>query len=159
MLILTVNCFFSDPKVLISPISANESFITPPQETQPSTSGTETNENNKKCPLMSPVKKIKLSHNEDDQNQETLEDETVTEPLQLKYLTAEGHVEFHRQSQKKYQKETKWQRPVKLHLGYTYNSIKDCTIYLVIYEGNLTCRRNLLKEFEKSDATLKHSAA
>lgn len=102
-------------------------------------------------PLMSPRKKMKIESEEQD---ETVEGE---EESQLKYITAEGNVEFHKPSLKKLQNETKWRRPVKLHLGYTKSSFKDCTIYLIIYEGNLKCRRNLYKEFCDSNSSTKAS--
>lgn len=68
----------------------------------------------------------------------------------IKYLIADGHLEFTGSSTKKMQQETRWSRPCKLQIAYTQTSFDDCTIYLMIYEGNLKCRRNLLKEFEAS---------
>lgn len=68
----------------------------------------------------------------------------------VKYLTAEGNIEFHRPSLKKLQRETIWQRPCKIHLAYDMGKdIKDSS--LRTYEGNVKCRRNLLKDFEAEE--------
>ncbi|KAJ8984607.1 hypothetical protein NQ317_006069 [Molorchus minor] len=69
----------------------------------------------------------------------------------IKNVTAEGAVEFHRPSMKKLQTETKWRRPCKLGIAYSSTNCNDCTIYLIIYEGNVKCRRNLMKDFEAEE--------
>lgn len=68
----------------------------------------------------------------------------------IKYVSMEGHVEFHKRSTKKFQRETKWQRPCKLELAYSATNINDTTIYLIIYSCEMKCKRNLLKEFDNS---------
>lgn len=69
--------------------------------------------------------------------------------LFVRYITSEGAIEFHKPSTKKLQIETKWRRPCKLSVAYSsINCNNDYCIYLIIYEGNIKCRRNLLKEFE-----------
>ncbi|KAF7281128.1 hypothetical protein GWI33_005080 [Rhynchophorus ferrugineus] len=70
----------------------------------------------------------------------------------VRYLTAEGDVEFHRPSLKKLQTETKWRRPCKFHLAYDCGKdVKDSTFYLIIYEGNVKCRKNLMSAFEAEE--------
>nr|XP_008192085.1 PREDICTED: uncharacterized protein LOC103312661 [Tribolium castaneum]XP_015834884.1 PREDICTED: uncharacterized protein LOC103312661 [Tribolium castaneum] len=135
--------------LISSPVNTE---TTPPKQTQPSTSMLEIGQGDglDNSPLMSPRKKMKFDSVEET---ETVEGES--EISQLKYLTAEGTVEFHKPSSKKLQTETKWRRPVKLHLGYTKSSFKDCTIYLIIYESNLKCRRNLYHEFCESNSSTK----
>ncbi|XP_060531914.1 uncharacterized protein LOC132705378 [Cylas formicarius] len=99
----------------------------------------------------SAMKKLKFSHNVD-ASTEVLEMENDVPEVNVKYLTTEGYVEFRRPSIKKLQAETKWKRPAKLHIAYSYNKdVKDSTIYLIIYEGNMKCRRNLLKDFESGE--------
>ncbi|KAF5304568.1 hypothetical protein FQA39_LY09619 [Lamprigera yunnana] len=66
----------------------------------------------------------------------------------IKYIVSEGHIEFHRKSTKKLQSETKWSRPCKLEIAYSATDMEDCVIYMLIYQANMKCRRNLLKEFE-----------
>lgn len=95
--------------------------------------------------LMSPVKKTRLqgipANNGD-----------INQALPVKYIKCEGTLEFTGESTKKHLKETKWSRPCKLHVAYTSSSFEDCTIHLIIYEGNMKCRRNLLKEFDSCEA-------
>lgn len=85
--------------------------------------------------LASPVKKSRVE----------------TEDVPMKYLIAEGFIEFRRKSSKKLQPETKWSRPCKLQVAYTQTSFEDCTMHLIIYEGNMKCRRNLMKDFDSSE--------
>ncbi|CAG9864684.1 unnamed protein product [Phyllotreta striolata] len=101
----------------------------------------------------SPLKKLKTSSFDLSENLETLESESdCTESVhKLKYVKSEGHVEFHKPSLKKYQAETKWQRPCKLSVAYLSDNPDDYMIYLIIYEGNLKCKRNLLKDFEAEE--------
>nr|XP_023030178.1 uncharacterized protein LOC111518069 [Leptinotarsa decemlineata] len=103
----------------------------------------------------SPAKKMKtLAGDFAEMNSETVEDEydTITTPSQkLKYIVSEGSVEFHKPSLKKLQAETKWRRPCKLSIAYSSTNCTDYTIYLIIYEGNNKCRRNLMKEFEAEE--------
>lgn len=101
----------------------------------------------------SPLKKLKTSDVEFVENLETLESECdCTESTQkLKYVVSEGCVEFHKPSLKKYQSETKWRRPCKMSVAYTAVDSNDYTIYLIIYEGNMKCRRNLMKDFEAEE--------
>lgn len=66
----------------------------------------------------------------------------------IKYIITEGHIEFRRKSTKKLQSETKWNRPCKLEVAYSATNFEDCVIYMMIYQGNMKCRRNLLKDFE-----------
>ncbi|KAK9746773.1 hypothetical protein QE152_g5814 [Popillia japonica] len=75
-----------------------------------------------------------------------------TEPIYMpiKYVSMEGHVEFHKRSTKKFQRENKWQRPCKLEVAYSTSNHNDTTIHLIIYSCDMKCRRNLLKEFETS---------
>lgn len=84
------------------------------------------------CLESSPVKKLRV----EDQK------------LLMKYLEAEGYLEFTGKSSKKLMRETRWSRPCKLHIAYTHTNFEDCTVYLMIYEGNMKCRRNLMKDFE-----------
>lgn len=70
--------------------------------------------------------------------------------LPMKYIQADGYLEFTGKSSKKLQPETRWSRPCKLQIAYTQTSFEDCTIYLMIYEGNMKCRRNLMKDFDAS---------
>jgi hypothetical protein len=138
--------------LVISSPPPDKGLVTPPKQTQPSTSMIEMGQGDgaHNCSLlMSPPKKMKLTA--ETETTEIVEGESEVSPL--KYVTAEGSVEFHRPSIKKLQNETKWKRPVKLHIGYTTSSFKDCMIYLIIYEGNLKCRRNLYKEFCESNSS------
>ncbi|XP_018330539.1 uncharacterized protein LOC108740648 [Agrilus planipennis] len=66
----------------------------------------------------------------------------------IKYLSTNGYVEFHKKSSKKLQTETKWKRPCKLEIAYSIDPVEKYIIHLVIYEGNMKCRKNLLKDFE-----------
>lgn len=84
------------------------------------------------CLESSPVKKSRV---EDEQ-------------LPVKYVIAEGVLEFKGKISKKLQRETRWSRPCKLQIAYTQTGFEDCTIHLIIYEGNMKCRRNLMKDFE-----------
>lgn len=69
-----------------------------------------------------------------------------------RYITSEGAIEFHKPSSKKLQAETKWRRPCKLSVAYSsINCNNDYCIYLIIYEGNIKCRRNLMKDFEAEE--------
>lgn len=90
------------------------------------------------CPD-SPRKKIKLDTDQGD---------SIVEKPVLKYISSEGHLEFHRRSSKKLQPETKWNRSCKLEVAYSATNFEDCVIYMMIYQGNMKCRRNLLKDFE-----------
>jgi hypothetical protein len=129
--------------LVISSPPPDKGLVTPPKQTQPSTSMIEMGQGDgaHNCSLlMSPPKKMKLTA--ETETTEIVEGESEVSPL--KYVTAEGSVE---------QNETKCKRPVKLHIGYTTSSFKDCMIYLIIYEGNLKCRRNLYKEFCESNSS------
>ncbi|XP_030766467.1 uncharacterized protein LOC115890387 [Sitophilus oryzae] len=100
----------------------------------------------------SPRKRRKLSPKDGDTDVVEEEPELEGPEVTVKYLTCEGHVEFHRPSLKKLQGETKWQRPCKLHLAYDCGKdVKDSTFYLIIYEGNVKCRRNLMAAFETDE--------
>lgn len=92
----------------------------------------------------SPAKRLKRG---DGDCLETVEGETEAPP-RLRYAALEGCVEFRRPSLKKLQPETRWRRPCKLGVAYTTTGRHDPTVHLVIYEGNVKCRRNLLREFE-----------
>ncbi|XP_066147015.1 uncharacterized protein [Euwallacea fornicatus] len=84
---------------------------------------------------------------------DVLESENEIANSRVKYLTAEGYVEFHRPSLKKLQKETKWQRSCKIHIAYDcIRDIKDSSFYLIIYEGNSKCRRKLFADFEDPES-------
>ncbi|XP_031341195.1 uncharacterized protein LOC116169278 [Photinus pyralis] len=75
----------------------------------------------------------------------------ITDKPELKYISSNGHIEFHRRSSKKLQAETKWNRPCKLEVAYSATNFEDCVIYMMIYQGNLKCRRNLMKDFDACD--------
>lgn len=81
----------------------------------------------------SPVKKSRMAEDAD---------------APMKYLVAEGCLEFTGRSSKKLMRQTRWSRPCKLHIAYRQTSLDDCTVYLMIYEGSMKCRRNLMKDFE-----------
>lgn len=147
--------FFRDKNLPLvsSPIHA-DSDETLPKKTEPSTSvtteiGQGDGFHNSGSPV-SPRKRIKLAS----EHTEIQEVDGESNAETIKYLTAQGDVEFKRPSIKKLQIENSWRRPVKLHIGYTTSSFKDYTIYLIIYEGNLKCRRNLFKEFCESEETV-----
>lgn len=91
------------------------------------------------CLTESPSKKSKL-------------DEVAASP-KIVYVSATGQIEFFKKSTKKLQTETKWSRPCKLEFAYSGSSKEDLLLYLIIYEGNTKCRRNLLKEFEAEEST------
>lgn len=100
---------------------------------------------------VSPAKRFKPAEGDFLENDvETVEGESDATP-RVKYMTAEGSIEFHRPSIKKLQAETKWKRPCKLSVAYSSVNCHDCTIYLIIYEGNVKCRRNLMKDFEAEE--------
>lgn len=103
--------------------------------------------------LESPRKRQKLSSaNLNTSDIDILEPESDNSDVKVQYLTAEGHVEFHRPSSKKIMKETKWQRPCKIHIAYdSGRDVKDTNFYLIIYEGNVKCRRNLMNTFEAEE--------
>lgn len=75
------------------------------------------------------------------------------EDAPIKFLVAEGSLEFAGKSSKKLQRQTQWSRPCKLHIAYKQTSVEDCTVFLMIYEGSLKCRRNLMKDFDDAVAT------
>ncbi|XP_057655123.1 uncharacterized protein LOC130893214 [Diorhabda carinulata] len=106
--------------------------------------------------LSSPVKKLKTLDVTDVvvENLEMLESESdsTQSSQKIKYVVSEGCVEFHKPSLKKYQSETRWRRPCKLSIAYTSTNCNDYTIYLIIYEGNVKCRRNLMKDFEAAES-------
>lgn len=139
---------------------------TPKKSSDPSTSSTNLRER-EKCPSreqgqgdgfhnpadlpVSPAKRFKPAVGDFVENDvETVEGESDATP-KIKYMMAEGSVEFHRPSIKKLQTETKWKRPCKLSVAYSSANCHDCTIYLIIYEGNVKCRRNLMKDFEAEE--------
>lgn len=101
----------------------------------------------------SPRKRQKLTPTRlDTSDIDVLECENDVPDVRVKYLTSEGNVEFHRPSLKKLQSETKWQRPCKIHIAYDCGKdIKDSSLYLIIYEGNVKCRRNLMRDFEAEE--------
>lgn len=82
---------------------------------------------------LSPVKKLRM------QNEQR---------LPVKYVVADGFLEFKGKVCKKLQRETRWSRPCKLQIAYTQSGLEDCTMLLIIYEGNMKCRRNLMKDFD-----------
>lgn len=103
----------------------------------------------------SPMKRVKLN-NDAKAGTEVKSADKIIEIVEgnkgvVRYVTLEGHMEFRRRSTKKFQRETKWQRPCKLHIAYSCPKVSESTIYLIIYEGNMRCRRNLLKEFEAAE--------
>ncbi|CAH1973439.1 unnamed protein product [Acanthoscelides obtectus] len=99
----------------------------------------------------SPVKKFKASNGDPVvSNLELVESECDLVMPQVKYVLMDGAIEFHKPSSKKLQSETKWKRPSKLSVAYSKTNC-EYTIYLIIYEGNVKCRRNLLKEFEEEE--------
>ncbi|XP_050299345.1 uncharacterized protein LOC126738182 isoform X1 [Anthonomus grandis grandis] len=102
----------------------------------------------------SPRKRQKLTPTHFDTSDiDILESENCIADQMVKYLTAEGNVEFHRPSLKKLQRETKWRRPSKLHIAYNGGKdVKDTSFYLIIYEGNVKCRKNLISAFEAEEA-------
>ncbi|XP_019757054.1 uncharacterized protein LOC109535576 isoform X4 [Dendroctonus ponderosae] len=157
---------FRDTHLVKAPKSARRilrsSFLSPPRPTlmntpvkqlQPSTSARrligklnfDSNE--------SPRKRQKLSSTQlDTSDIDILEPESDSSDVKVQYLTAEGHVEFHRPSSKKIMKETKWQRPCKIYIAYdSGKDVKDSNFYLIIYEGNVKCRRNLMKSFDAEE--------
>lgn len=90
------------------------------------------------CPVQgSPTKKIRLD----------LGDCVIGSP-KIKYIRTEGFVKFRKRSDKKLQRETKWSRPCKLEIAYSGTKSSNFTVHLVIYQGNMKCRRNLLKDFD-----------
>nr|CAI5863773.1 unnamed protein product [Callosobruchus analis] len=100
---------------------------------------------------MSPVKRFKASNVDMVvSNLELVESECDTVVPQVRYALMEGAIEFHKPSSKKLQSETKWKRPCKLSVAYSVAN-GDYTIYLIIYEGNVKCRRNLMKDFEAEE--------
>ncbi|XP_050299346.1 uncharacterized protein LOC126738182 isoform X2 [Anthonomus grandis grandis] len=104
--------------------------------------------------IESPRKRQKLTPTHFDTSDiDILESENCIADQMVKYLTAEGNVEFHRPSLKKLQRETKWRRPSKLHIAYNGGKdVKDTSFYLIIYEGNVKCRKNLISAFEAEEA-------
>lgn len=135
---------------------------TPPKQILPSTSGVDENGQgdgpHHAEVLVSPVKKFKPNPKCGDfiepspsVETEIIESETEARLPQIKNLVAEGYIQFHKPSTKKMQNETKWKRPCKLNIAYTSLTPTDNTIYLIIYEGNVKCRRNLLKDFESTE--------
>lgn len=86
-----------------------------------------------------PMKKLKLTK---------VESEVLVCPPVLHYISAEGYVEFHRKSFKKLQSKTAWKRKTKLEFAYCGDTLENITIYMIIYQGNTRCRKNLLKDFE-----------
>lgn len=71
----------------------------------------------------------------------------------IKYAFAEGHVEFLRKSSKKLQRGNKWSRPCKLQVAYSGTDSTNFMVHLIIYEGNVKCRRNLMKDFESAESS------
>ncbi|KAJ8919344.1 hypothetical protein NQ315_003928 [Exocentrus adspersus] len=139
---------------------------TPKKSSDPSTSSTSTREREKSknreqgqgdgfhnhidLPV-SPAKRFKPAEGDFiESDVETVEGESDT-VSKIKYMIAEGSIEFHKPSIKKLQTETKWRRPCKLSVAYSSVNCHDCTIFLIIYEGNVKCRRNLMKEFEAEE--------
>lgn len=143
--------FFSDKNLPLISSPTYADGDTPLKQTQPSTSmTTEIGQGDglhNNCSSVSPPKRLKLAS----EHSEIQELDGELNPETLKYLTGEGYVEFRRPSIKKLQPENRWRRPAKLHIGYTVSSFKNYTIYLIIYESNLKCRRNLLQEFCESE--------
>ncbi|VEN58391.1 unnamed protein product [Callosobruchus maculatus] len=138
-------------------------FKTPKKQMAPSTSSLlQLKDNNKEKSQaddihnlldmeMSPVKRFKASNVDMVvSNLELVESECDTVIPQIKYALMEGAIEFHKPSSKKLQSETKWKRPCKLSIAYSVTNC-DYTIYLIIYEGNVKCRRNLMKDFEAEE--------
>lgn len=138
----------------MSPPRTTYFLRTPTKQTQPSTSSTPTGDkttprvNSNEHLQVSPAKKFKAAPSEWSDAEETIEPESG---ISVKYITCDGSVEFHKPSSKKLQAETKWKRPCKLSVGYTSTNKQDYTIHLIIYEGNVKCRRNLMKDFSSED--------
>ncbi|CAH0560386.1 unnamed protein product [Brassicogethes aeneus] len=132
---------------LLSPPRNEYHLRTPTKQTLPSTSSTPNKSSTRirSDSVHSPAKRFKPTKLEFDSESESIEPEC--ESLTVKFMLCEGSVEFHRPSIKKLQTETKWKRPCKLSIGYTLRNKQDYTIHLIIYEGNVKCRRNLLKDF------------
>ncbi|KAK9872172.1 hypothetical protein WA026_016225, partial [Henosepilachna vigintioctopunctata] len=143
-------------------------FFSPPKTSQPktptksssrpSTSGPNKSQDSKPSQTegCSPAKRLRVCRYGEGDNSDLLIDtdicESEREPVHVKYMVSEGYVEFCKPSMKKLQSECKWKRPCKLSIAYSSTTNQDCTIYLIIYEGNVRCRRNLLKEFDKAES-------
>ncbi|KAG5873210.1 hypothetical protein JTB14_019518 [Gonioctena quinquepunctata] len=141
-------------KQSIPSTSRNRSQERPPPP-QPREQGQGDGFHRDECPT-SPAKKMKTSALGDfaDADSETVEgeyDSVSTTTQKLKYAVSEGAIEFHKPSLKKLQVETKWRRPCKLSVAYAATNCTDYTMYLIIYEGNNKCRRNLMREFEAEE--------
>ncbi|KAL3267112.1 hypothetical protein HHI36_011252 [Cryptolaemus montrouzieri] len=146
-----VTPFFSPPKT-------SEPKTPTKSSSQPSTSAPIQEKNqgdgkHNRSEICSPAKRLRLCHGGGDN--ELLIDTDILEserdPIDVKYMVTEGYVEFRKPSLKKLQTESKWKRPCKLSIAYSSTTNQDCTIYLIIYEGNVKCRRNLLKEFDEAE--------
>ncbi|XP_045479414.1 uncharacterized protein LOC123684272 isoform X1 [Harmonia axyridis] len=143
--------FFSPPK-------SNEAKTPTKSVSQPSTSSAVKQEERrgvkKRLEGCSPAKRLKKNGGGDELGESSSGTELVeceSEPLRVKYMVSEGHVEFRKPSMKKLQTECRWRRPCKLSVAYSSTSNQDCSIYLIIYEGNVKCRRNLMKEFDEAE--------
>jgi len=136
----------------LSPVLKNQD-VTPPSGAGVSKKTTHKHEGD--SDEETPPKRTKLSFEPDRvvtvQSNSLIENEDKTDVVEIKNISAEGHVEFHRKSSKKYQRETKWLRPCKLQIKFS-KSLTGYTIHMMIYEGNMRCRRNLLKEFDAADS-------
>ncbi|XP_066245140.1 uncharacterized protein [Euwallacea similis] len=70
----------------------------------------------------------------------------------VRYLKTEGYVAFHQPNLDKLEREAKWQKSCKIHIAYDFiNDINDSSFYLIIYEENNNCRRNLFKDFVEQE--------
>lgn len=140
--------FFSPPK-------SNEPKT--PVKSQPSTSRETRSARKRLSQLSSPAKRPRRNGQGDQiENSPTVETELVESESEqapvVKFMTVTGQVEFRKPSLKKLQTECRWKRPCKLSVAYSSStSRQDCCIYLIIYESNVKCRRNLLREFEEAE--------
>nr|XP_022903187.1 uncharacterized protein LOC111415659 [Onthophagus taurus] len=103
------------------------------------------------CELpVSPIKKFKKSNSVEEVVKIEDEDDMINceECAPIRFVQADGFIEFRKKSAKKLQRETKWKRPCKLEIAYSVVGDKDFTIHLIIYSNEMKCKRNLLKDFE-----------
>ncbi|XP_065158774.1 uncharacterized protein [Atheta coriaria] len=90
------------------------------------------------CPSESPAKRSRLTGD--------VIEPKISAPLYTANISSTGYLEFRGKSGKKYQKETKWQRPCTFQVAYS-KTPTGYLVHLIIYKGNMRCRRNLLNDF------------
>ncbi|XP_017772524.1 PREDICTED: uncharacterized protein LOC108559688 [Nicrophorus vespilloides] len=90
-----------------------------------------------------PTKRTRLNDTEDD-------DPSVPD-VQITNITSDGYIEFYRKSSKKFQNETKWSRPCKFQVAFSQVP-SGYLIHLMIYQGTVKCKRNLLKQFDSVES-------